>query len=345
MVLVRSPDRQTAVLFLWKPRQELQEYLTDGLRDRHNVHLIFPSEASEDELLEGAQAADIMVGWRPTKALLDAAARLELFINPGAGIQHLLDLFRGLPEARDVILVNGHGNSYFAAQHAVALLLALTNKVILHHNWMTAGRWRTGDSEAKSVPLRGRSVGLLGYGAVNQKVHRFLAAFDLSFSVLRREWPEQNELPASVSRYRPEQLHDFLKKIDTVIIALPLTGETRGLLARRELERLGPSGLLVNIGRGAVIDEKSLYHALKDHLILGAAMDVWYEYRPEEDTQGRKYPCRFPFHTLDNVVLSPHRGASPFDDLKRWDEVIENIRRFSEGRRDFLNIVDLEREY
>jgi phosphoglycerate dehydrogenase-like enzyme len=94
-----------------------------------------------------------------------------------------------------------------------------------------------------------------------------------------------------------------------------------------------------------VVDEESLYHALENRIIQGAAIDVWYEYRPDEDLKGRKYPYQFPFHTLDKVVLSPHRGASPFDDLKRWDEVIENIRRFSEGRRDFLNVVDLDREY
>jgi phosphoglycerate dehydrogenase-like enzyme len=345
VVVVEYPDRQTTVLFLWKPRPELQAYLLDGLKDRENVHLVFPSEVSEDELISSAARADIIVGWRPTEAVLSAAPSLELFINPGAGVQHLLDLFRGLTQVRDVVLVNGHGNSYFAAQHAVALLLALANKIIPHHNWMIAGRWRTGDSEAQSIPLRRRSLGLLGYGAVNQKVHRFLSGFDLSFSILRRKWPKHVELPTPAARYRPTRLHDFLETIDTLLVALPLTKETRGLLAEEELALLGPSGLVVNVGRGPVIDEGSLYRALKDRRILGAAIDVWYEYRPKEDAEGRKYPYTFPFHALENVVLSPHRGASPFDDLKRWDEVIENIRRFSAGRRDFLNIVDLKREY
>jgi phosphoglycerate dehydrogenase-like enzyme len=94
-----------------------------------------------------------------------------------------------------------------------------------------------------------------------------------------------------------------------------------------------------------VIDEEAFYKALSEKQIAGAAIDVWYEYRPEEDPEGRKFPSSFPFHKLDNVVLSPHRGASPMDDLRRWDEVIENITRFAEGREDFINIVDLERGY
>ena len=84
---------------------------------------------------------------------------------------------------------------------------------------------------------------------------------------------------------------------------------------------------------------------MKNRTILGAAIDVWYDYKPKEDNFGKKYPFHHPFHQLDNVVLSPHRGASPFDDLKRWDEVIENIRKFSQNRVDFINQVDLDLGY
>ena len=111
------------------------------------------------------------------------------------------------------------------------------------------------------------------------------------------------------------------------------------------MDLLGENGLLVNMARGAVVDEKCLYQALKGKKILGAALDVWYNYQPEPDSEGRKHPSEYPFHTLDNVVLSPHRGASPFSDLKRWDEQIENITRFAKGRNDIMNIVNLEDEY
>jgi phosphoglycerate dehydrogenase-like enzyme len=84
---------------------------------------------------------------------------------------------------------------------------------------------------------------------------------------------------------------------------------------------------------------------LRDRGIRGAAIDVWYDYQPEPDDQERSFPFHQPFHTLDNILLSPHRAASPFSDLQRWDEVIDNLRRVADGSADLLNRVDLERGY
>ena len=103
--------------------------------------------------------------------------------------------------------------------------------------------------------------------------------------------------------------------------------------------------ILVTVARGKVIDQKALYEALVSNKIQGAAIDVWYDYRPEADSTGRKFPTKFPFYELDNVILSPHRGASPMSDLRRWNEVIENISRFTREETNFLNVVNLENEY
>jgi phosphoglycerate dehydrogenase-like enzyme len=124
----------TMVLFIWDVREELQEYLREGLRDVKDVDLVFLEEPTEELLLEMAPRVDIAVGWRPTKEFLDAATKMRLFINPGAGIQHHLEPFRDLNLKRSITLVNGHGNSYFTAQHTVTLLLTMMNKVIPHHN-------------------------------------------------------------------------------------------------------------------------------------------------------------------------------------------------------------------
>lgn len=342
----------TRVLCIWAVRAELREHLRRGLAGVPGVELVFPEDTAPEALNRLAPDADIIVGWRPTRGLLDAARRLRLFINPGAGVQHLVPLFRNL--GRDIMLVNGHGNSYFTAQHAVGLLLALLNKVVLHDRWMREGRWRTGDDVAISIPLRGRTVGLLGYGHVNRKVHRFLAGFDVEFRVLRRRPGVGGSMPVGSVEYGPTGLGEFLDAVDTLVIGLPQTDDTVGLIGREELDRLGRDGVLVNIGRGAVVDEEALYTALKEGRIAGAAIDVWYDYRPEPDADGRKFPYRLPFHELDNVVLSPHRGASPLTDLARWDEVVENITRFAAGRRggpnargetQLLNIVDIEAGY
>jgi phosphoglycerate dehydrogenase-like enzyme len=333
-------------LFIWNVRDELREYLAKGLQEFNNVHLIFPEDTKEEGLLSLAPSADIVIGWRPTREFLNKAERMRLFINPGVGVQHHLENFRDLTKTRDITLVNGHGNTYFTAQHAVALLLALTNKIIPHHQWMKDGLWRRGDSHAKSIPLRYRKVGLLGYGAVNKKVHKFLSGFNVDFLVCRRLWTDKDEdLPTPVTRYDANQIQEFLRAADILIVAVPQTQDTEGLIAKEDLELLGPKGLVVTVARGTVIEEQDFYQALKNGTIAGAAIDVWYEYHPEPDDEGHKFPFHYPFHELDNVILSPHRGASPMDDLERWSEVIENISRYAQGRQDFLNIVDLERGY
>lgn len=339
-------SRETSVLFIWDVDQRLRSHLKSELRHTPDINLIFPSDPSQENLLKLAPEADIAVGWRPTKEFLLAAERLHLFISPGAGVQHLIDLFRELPHSRKILLANCHGNSYFVAQHAVALLLALMNKIIPHHNWMVAGKWRKRDTDASSSPLRDRKIGLLGYGAVNQKVHWFLSGFNLRFSILRRDWGKQiAELPTLAKKYSYPELHQFLRDIDTLIIAVPLTSLTQDLIRKRELELLGINGLLVNVARGHVVNEESLFLALKNAVIAGAAIDVWYSYNPRPDSKGRRYPFSYPFHKLRNVVLSPHRAASPLDDLQRWGEIIANIERFAKGTGEFINVVDLENEY
>ncbi|MHA1556216.1 MAG: NAD(P)-dependent oxidoreductase [Candidatus Heimdallarchaeota archaeon] len=342
-----TDGKSITALFFWNVPERLQIYLKKGLENYPQVNLIFPEDISQESLIKLAPEADIIIGWRPTKNFLDAATILRLFINPGVGVQHLTDLFKELNQTRKITLVNGHGNTYFTAQHAVALLLSLTNKIISHHNWMAEGEWRKGDDDARSKPMRDRKIGLLGYGAVNTKVHKFLSGFDVEFHILKRDWSRERvaNLPTKIEKYSIDELSKFLEVIDTVIVAVPLTSKTNGLIGKKELEQLGAEGLLVTVARGEVIDEESLYLALKNKIIAGAAIDVWYNYRPEPDEHGRKHPAQYPFYELDNVILSPHRGASPMNDLKRWDEVVDNISRVARNEKKFLNEVDLENEY
>ncbi|MFW9779856.1 MAG: NAD(P)-dependent oxidoreductase [Candidatus Heimdallarchaeota archaeon] len=339
--------RETTVLFTRGLSTRLIEHLKTCLHHTQGLNLIFLEDPIKTEdLLEFAPQTDIMVGWRVPDEVKLAATKMKLFINPGAGIKHHITFFRELNKTRKVTLVNGHGNSYFTAQHAVALLLGMTNHIVPHHNWMSQGLWRKGDSDAASIPLRNRRIGLLGYGAINTKVHDFLKGFHVEFSILRYQWPDESiSLPTPVKKFSLSELSDFLTEIDILIIAVPETTKTVGMIGTEELKKLGPKGLLVNVSRGSVIDEKSLFNALRTRTIAGAAIDVWYDYQPDPDENGHKHPFHYPFHSLPNIILSPHRGASPFSDLKRWDEVIENIKRFHGGESKFLNEIDLEREY
>ena len=281
----------TTVLFLWKVPEPLQTRLQQRLSQLPDLNLVFPEEADESEFLKYAPSAQIIVGWRPSPELLECATQLKLFIFPGAGVQHLVSWFREVGRHRGVTLVNGHSNAVFVAQHVVAMLLAVLNNILSHHTWMVAGEWRRGDAEAKNMPMSGRVIGLLGYGAINQKVHKLLSGFDVTFAALRRNWEKQDSSPPTpIQRYISSQLNEFLDEVDTLIIALPLTPETEDLISYNELKRLGKNGVVVNVARGAIVNQKALYQVLKERKIAGAAIDVWYTYHPEPDENGRKYP-------------------------------------------------------
>lgn len=349
---------KTNILFNWETDKELKKYFKKIFSQEKNVRLIFPKDFSEENIFKLSADADVIIGWRAAKEQLIAAEKLRLYINPGTGIKYHINNFREINKTRKVVLVNGHGHAYSTAQHTVAMLLSLMNRIIPHHILMTEGKWRTSDDRdlfSSSVQLRNRKIGLLGYGAINKYVHQFLSGFENEFHILKRK-PEigilQNRSDAGKEKnqnkqiyYKPEDLDKFLRTINILIIAVPHTSKTEGMIGHKELKLLGKNSLLVNVARGTIVKEEALYDSLKNNIIKGAALDVWYDYSPKKDKKGREFPYKFPFHELDNVVLSPHRAASPFDELSRWDEVIENIRRAAAGRNDFLNIVDLNEEY
>ena len=333
------------VLFLRDPHEALKEYLETNL---DNINLIF----TEDNLEISYDKIDCIVGWRPDLATLKKASNLKLFINPGTGVQHLMGELTEFLQFRGIALVNGHGNSYFTAQHAVAMLHSIASKLIPHHNWFVEGKWRRGDSFEKSVPLRHRHVGILGYGAINKHVHKFLSGYELKFSLLKRSWEEQEKSSGAImgnviNTYTTDNLLEFLKNIDILIIALPLTDNTKFIIGSEEMAILDNSTIIINVGRGDLIREEILYQALKDKSIAAAGIDVWYEYQPEE-IDGRKYPydeLSHPFHELDNLLLSPHRAASPFDNIERWGEVIVNLTKLSNNESDFVNQVNINLGY
>lgn len=332
-----------SVLFLWKPAPDLLKYFRHNLSEFKNLRFFFPkSFNSSDYITKHIQSAHIVIGWNPKPSDLDIAKNLKLLINPGAGVKHLVRIFsESKIDSSKIAIVNSHGNSYATAQHTLAILLALTNRVIPHHQWLSKGKWRLGDESAKSVLLKNKVVGFLGYGHIAKHVHKFLSSFKLVFVALKRNPSIQTGIKQVFTK---ESINEFFKVSDVVISSLPQTDGTKNFVKLKQLRLLGRNGILVNVGRGDSINEQSLYKALKGKIIAGAAIDVWYNYKPKK-VKGKLYPYSQPFHELDNIVISPHRAASPFDDLGRWNDVIENIKRVCDGKKQFLNIVNLNEGY
>ncbi|MEM7106144.1 MAG: NAD(P)-dependent oxidoreductase [Bacteroidota bacterium] len=331
----------TTVQCLWTPSEKLKSFFEDQLSGK-TIKLIFPEKGKDNiDLFPEIDKADILLGWRITPENLVKATQCKMMLVPGHGVKKNVDLFKALGIDHKINLVNSHGNALATAQHTLAILFTLSNRTNFYHQLMKNGGWRPTDKTGPTTLIHHKTVGLLGYGAINKRVHQLMQGFDVNFKILKRTLSSDD---TKNGFYNSEALHEFLEAVDILIIGIPLTQSTKGLIGKKELKLLGKSSMLVNVSRGSIIKQKALFNALKKRQIAGAAIDVWYEYQPEPDKKGRKYPYKYPFHKLDNLVLSPHRGGSPLENPYRFEDVIDNLIRFAEGR-PLKNIINLEREY
>jgi phosphoglycerate dehydrogenase-like enzyme len=123
-------------------------------------------------------------------------------------------------------------------------------------------------------------------------------------------------------------LHDFMSLADAVVVSLPLTENTQGLVDARAIASMRPDAVLINVGRGAVIDEKALYEALAARRIGGAVIDTWYQY--PTPTQPECAPSQYDFSALDNVLMTPHMSGWTAGTVRRRQETLaDNIERLS----------------
>ncbi|MGH2866468.1 MAG: D-2-hydroxyacid dehydrogenase, partial [Solirubrobacteraceae bacterium] len=166
--------------------------------------------------------------------------------------------------------------------------------------------------------LRGNTVLVLGLGAIGTEVARLAKAFGMhTIGVNRRgvsDSPHVDEV------YESEHLHDVLTRADTVVVTLPLTEETRGMLDLDAFAALRPGAILVNVGRGGVIDEPALVQSLREQRLKGAALEVF---------ATEPLPADSPLWDLSNVMISPHTAALSMRENERIDELFtENLRRY-----------------
>ena len=148
-----------------------------------------------------------------------------------------------------------------------------------------------------------------------------------------------------VAVHPPGALHDLLPQTDALLLTLPLTAETRGLIGAPELKLLPQGAILVNVGRGPLVDQEALYHALESGKLHGAGLDVWYNYPHDEESRCDTPPADFPFDQLDNVVMSPHRaGSTQETERLRLIHLAESLNAAARGE-PIPNPVDLEAGY
>ncbi|MHA1124261.1 MAG: 2-hydroxyacid dehydrogenase [Candidatus Heimdallarchaeota archaeon] len=312
----------------------------------------YSSPSEDPEIIKEAHSADILMGPYVTeemlaKAMPNAGGNLKLVIIPWTGVDRVnFDLIRKYK----VPIANSHANSSTIAEFALTLLLAATKDLIHHDTLLRKGDWSSRFSDRPSKLIRGKTVGLLGYGAIGLDCAKLLQPFGVEIIALRRDPGKSTEEEKSLAKtiYSLKELSVFLQESDIIINSLPLTESTEGMLSEKEFKQMKDGVVLVNVGRGKTIDEKALYEALQDGKLFAAGLDPQWEY-PSRDSQNESkttFPSNYPLHEFDNVVLSPHRAADIEGGyiIYHYDDVIENIMRIYEGKKP-INLIDLERGY
>ena len=195
-----------------------------------------------------------------------------------------------------------------------------------------ARQWR----RYKPKLLQGQTVGILGLGAIGREIARLCKAFDMKVIGVRRSAGEAQTIPDVDRVYPRERLPELLDISDFVVLALPLTKETRGLIGEKELRRMKPTAYLINVARGAIVDEEALQRALEEKWIAGAGLDVFVK---------EPLPPESKFYELPNVIFSPHiSGEMPDYETRATDVFCENLRRYLADE-PFVHEVDKEKEY
>lgn len=261
---------------------------------------------------------DVLVTGRPSPEHLTASPNLRLLIIPFAGVPEATRAaLTGLPQ---IAVHNLHHNAAPTAEMALALLLAAARLLVPRDQALRRGDWTARHGQFPVTILHGKTVLILGYGAIGQHVARVCQALGMQVLAVRRRpaAPAPPDIDAAV--FGHEALPALLPQADVLMVTLPLTDDTRGLIGARELALLPAGALLVNVGRGPVVDEAALYQALVNGQVGAAGLDVWYNYPENEAARTHTLPSSYPFHELDNVVLSPHCGGglgSPYTERER----------------------------
>lgn len=228
-----------------------------------------------------------------TAPIIAAGKKLLIIGRAGVGIDNI-DV--AAATQRGIMVVNAPtGNTISAAEHSLALLLALARHVPQAHSLLKAGQWRR--SDFVGVELRGKVLGVLGLGNVGSEVAR--RAIGLQMRPIAYDPFVSPDYAANLG-VQMMPLEEVLKNADFITLHLPLTNQTRGIIGAKELTTVKPTVRIVNCARGGLVDEEALYHAVEEGRVAGAAVDV-FSTEPATDNILLK---------SNKIIVTPHLGAS-----------------------------------
>jgi phosphoglycerate dehydrogenase-like enzyme len=297
-----------------------------------DINVIVSNDAAK--VRECAPLADVIVNGTSNPPLLSAA------IPPARKAKWIHSLWTGVdnvlcPEilASPLPLTNGRGVFRRPlAEWSIGAMLYFAYNMRRMIRQQQTGKWEAFTTEE----IRGKTLGIVGYGGIGSTAAELASPFGMRIVALRRRPELFNQDSLVDESFAPAKLDQMLAASDYVLLAAPLTDETRGMIGAAQIAAMKPTGVLINVGRGAVVDEPALVQALEAGKIRGAALDVF---------AVEPLPSGHPFYQLENVLLSPHTADHVQDFIHlAVESFLENLSRFR-ANEPLLNLVDKHAGY
>ncbi len=277
----------------------------------HDIEIIF------DEInIKTIENVDGVLTWTLSEEEVKSAKKLKVIFAPLTGLNGFPEK---LLEDRNIRIYNTHAKSKYIAERGFALLLATMGKVHKTDKiFRNTNMWANRSYDEFWYSLYDKKVAFYGFGHIGNAFFKLIQPFNPTVNTLKRY-----EGRCDAHNFY-EDLETLAENSDILFVSTPLNQETKNSINLNILKKL--NGFVINVGRGAIINEEDFYISLKESYIKGAGSDVWYNY-PKDNSPTP--PSKFPFNELDNIVMSPHTAWSTFEnpDIQILD-TISNIRKY-----------------
>ena len=276
----------------------------------------YPDEEKLVELVGDVDAIIVRSKPKVTRRVIEAAPKLKVIGRAGVGLDNI-DLEAA--KERGIKVVNSPGaSSRSVAELAVALMFAVARKIAFADRKMREGVWAK--KQCMGMELEGKTLGIVGFGRIGYSIAKIARALGMNV-LLYDPYPNEERAREVGGKFVP--LEELLKESDVVTLHVPLVEQTYHLINEERLRLMKPTAILINAARGAVVDTNALVKALQEGWIAGAGLDVFEE---------EPLPKDHPLTKLDNVVLTPHIGASTVEaQMRAGVQVAEQIVEILKG--------------
>ena len=304
--------------------------LAERIKQRlpENIEVIYPETGTDEELVELAKDVEVIVSTRLSAVVAENAPKLKLLQKTGAGVDDMpFDALK--PET---FMANTSGsNPLPLAEGAVALVLALAKRIVPRDQEFHIGR-----GSKRGVLWHEKTAGILGMGSIGVEAAKMLKGLGMNVIATRRAKDEKLREELGLEWLGDkDDLDRLMQESDFLIVTIPLTPDTRGLVGEHEIRQMKPGSYIVNVARAAIVQEKPLYEALKDGHLTGAAIDVWWQphfWDPLWNIEGNP-ASEYPYWELDNVICTPHNiGSTDYQSDASLEIMVENILRIRDGK-------------